>query len=122
VLTNIEGCLTWTGPTIPIGGDHGNSEYRLTKEDMEGDLDMTVGEDELDEKGGPLIHWVKPLEWFLPNVEVYDEWEEDEQDQDVNIIDLYEAGDEGGNGSDDSDEVYGEEDIDEDNKEAVEGE
>jgi len=29
---------------------------------MEGDLDMTVREDELDEKGTPLIDMVKPVE------------------------------------------------------------
>jgi len=107
---------------IPISGDHGSSEDRLTKQDMEGDLKMTVREDERDEKGGPLIHGVKPLEWFLPNVEVYGEWEGDEQDDDVDIIDLYVAGDEGGNGSDNSDKIYGEEEIDEVNNANVEGE
>jgi len=55
----------------------------------------------------------------LPNAEVYKEWEEDEE---VDFIDLYESGDEGGNGSEDSDEVYGEEEIDEDDEEDVEGE
>jgi len=85
-------------------------------------LDMTVREDELDEKGRPLIDWVKPVEWLLPNAEVYEEWEEDEGDEDVDFIDLYESGDEGGNGSEDSDEVYGEEEIDEDDEEDVEGE
>ena len=68
-----------------------------------------------------MIHGVKPLEWCLPNVEAYKEWEEDEQDDDVDIIDLYEAGNKGGNGSDNSDEVYGEEEIDEDNNPNVEG-
>jgi len=29
---------------------------------MEGDLDMTVRVDEHDEKGRPLIDWVKPVE------------------------------------------------------------
>jgi len=38
-----------------IGGAERTSEYRLTQEDMEGDLDMTVREDEHDEKGRPLI-------------------------------------------------------------------
>jgi len=33
---------------MPIGGDNGTSEYRLTEEYMEGDLDMTVREDERD--------------------------------------------------------------------------
>jgi len=47
---------------MPIGGDDGTSEYRLTEENMEGDFDMTVGENELDEKGRPLIDWVKPVE------------------------------------------------------------
>ena len=47
---------------------------------MEGDLDMTVQEDELDEKGRPLIDWVKPVEWHFPNAEVYEEWEEVEED------------------------------------------
>ncbi len=98
---------------MPIGGEDRTSEYRLTEEDMAGDLDMTVREDELDAKGRPLIDWVKPVEWLLPNSEVYEEWEEDEEDADVDFIDLYESGDEGGNDSEDFDEVYGEE-IDED--------
>jgi len=89
---------------------------------MEGDLDMTVREDKLDEKGRPLIDWVKPVQWLLPNAEVYEEWEEDEEDEDVDFIDLYESGDEGGNGPEDSNKVYGEEEIDEDDDEDVEGE
>ena len=40
---------------MPVGGDDGTTEYRLMEEDMEGDLDLTVREDELDEKGRPLI-------------------------------------------------------------------
>jgi len=107
---------------MPIDREDSTSEYRLTEEDMEEDLDMTVREDELDEKGRPLIDWVKPVEWLLPNAEVYEEWEEDEEDEDVDVIHLYESGDEGGNGSEDSDEVYGEEEIDEDDQEDVEGE
>jgi len=107
---------------MPIGRELSPSEYRLTEEDMEGDLEMTVREDELAEKGRPLIDWVKPAEWLLPNAEVYEGWEEDEEDEDVNPIALYESGDEDGNGSADSDEVYGEEEIDEDDKEDVEGE
>ena len=51
-------------------------------EDLDGDLDMTIQEEELDEKSRPLIDWVKPVEWVLPNMEVHEEWEEDE-DQDV---------------------------------------
>jgi len=89
---------------------------------MEGDLGMTVQEDELHEQGRPLIHCVKPVELLLPNAEVYEEWEEDEEDEDVDFIDIYESGDEGGNGSEDSDEVYGEEEIDEDDDQDVEGE
>ena len=81
---------------------------------MEGDLDMTVREHELDEKGRPLIDWVKPVEWLLPNAEVYEEWEEDDEDGDVDFIDLYESEDEDGDGSEDSDDVYGEEENDED--------
>jgi len=69
-----------------------------------------------------LIDWVKPVEWLLPNAEVYEEWEEDEEDGDVDFIDLYESGDEGGNGLEDSDEAYGEEEIDEDEEKDVEGE
>ena len=65
---------------------------------------------------------MKPVEWLLPNVEVYEEWEEDEDDEDVDFIDLYESGDEGGNGSEDCAEVYGEEEIDEDDEENVESE
>jgi len=42
VLTNIQCCLARTGLSMPIGRDDGTSEYRLTGEDMEGDLDMTV--------------------------------------------------------------------------------
>jgi len=69
---------------MPIGGDDGTCEYRLTEEDMEGDLDMTVREDELDEKGRPLIDWVNPVEWLLPNAEVYGEEEiEEDDDEDV---------------------------------------
>ena len=90
--------------------DH-TSEYRLTEKDMEGDLDTTVREEELDSKGKPLIDWVKPVEWLLPNAETYEEWEEDEIDKDVEIIDLYDSGDENGNDSEDSDEVYGEEEL-----------
>jgi len=89
---------------------------------MEGDLDMKVREDEVDEKSSPLIAWVKPVEWLLPNAEVYQEWDEDEEDEDIDCIDLYESGNEGGNGLEDSDEVYREEEIDEDDKEDVEGE
>jgi len=107
---------------MPIGGEDSTSEYRLTEEDMQAELNMTVQEDELDEKSTPLIDWVKPVEWLLPNAEVYEEWEEDEADEDVDFIDVYECGDEGGNGSGDSDEVYGEEEIDEDDNEDVEGE
>ena len=88
---------------------------------MEGHLDMTVRQDERDGKGRPLINWVKPVEWLLQNAKVYEEWEEDEEDEDGDFIDLYESGDEGGNGLEDSDKVYGEEEIDEDNGEDVEG-
>jgi len=83
---------------------------------------MTVRDDELDEKGRPLIDWVKPGEWLLPNAEVYEKWKEDEEDEDVDSIDLYESRDEGGNGSEDSDEVYVEEETDEDDEKDVEGE
>jgi len=48
-------CSAWTGTLIPTGGDDGTSEYRLTEEDMERDLDTTVREDERDEKDRPLI-------------------------------------------------------------------
>jgi len=104
---------------MTTGGEDHTSEFRLTVEDMEGDLDMTVREDELDEKGRPLIDWVKPVEWLLPNAEVYEEWEEDEEDQDVDFIDLYESDKEDGNSSENSDEIYGEEKIykEEDNDE-----
>jgi len=107
---------------MPMGGDDSISEYRLTEEDMEGDLDMTVREDKLDEKGRPLIDWVKHVGWLLPNAEVYEEWEEDEGGEAVNFMDLYESGDEGCNGSADCDKVYGEEEIDEDAEEDVDGE
>ena len=89
---------------------------------MEGDLDMTVQENDLDEKGRPLIDWVKPVERLLPNAEVYEQWEEDEDDEDVDSTDPCESGDEGGNGSEDSDEVYGEGEIDENDQEDVQGE
>jgi len=69
-----------------------------------------------------LIDWVKPVECLLPNAEVYEEWEEDEEDEHVDFIDLYESGDKGGNGAEDSDEVYGEQEIKEDEEEDVEGE
>jgi len=58
---------------MPIGGNNGTSEYRSMEADMEGDMDMTVREDELNEKGRPLIDWVKPVEWLLQNAEVYQE-------------------------------------------------
>jgi len=74
---------------MPIGREDSTCEYRLMEEYMERDLDMTVREDELDEKGRPLIDWVKPVEWLLPNAEGYEEWEEDEEDEDVDFIDLY---------------------------------
>jgi len=64
---------------------------------------------------------VKPLEWLLPNAEVHEEWEKDEEDEDVDFIYLYESGDEGSKGSEDSDQVYGEEEIDEDDEKDVEG-
>jgi len=89
---------------------------------MEADLHMMVLDDELDEKGRPLIDWVKPVECLLPNAEVYEEWEEDEEDEDVDSIDLYGSGDAGGNGSEVSDKVYAEGEIDEDDDEDVEGE
>ena len=107
---------------IPISEDEGTYEYRLTKEDMEEDLDMTVQEDELDEKGRPLIDRVKPVVWLGPKAEVYEQWDKDEEDEDVHFIDLYVSGDEGGNGSEDSDEVYGEEESVEDNENDVKGE
>jgi len=107
---------------MPIGGEDSTSEYRLTEEDIEGDLDMPVPEDVIDQKSRPLIDWVKPVEWLLPNAEVHEECEEDEEDEDADFIDLYESGDEGGNGSEDSEEVYGEGEIDEDDEEDVEGE
>jgi len=103
---------------MPISGENCTSEYRLTEKDMEGDLDLTVREDELSEKGRPSIDWVKPVEWLLPNAEVYEEREEDEEDEDVDFIDLYESGDEGGNSLEDSEEVYGEEEIEEDDASA----
>ena len=106
---------------MPIGGEDSNSEYRLTEKDMEGDLDLTVREEELDEKGRPLIDMVKPVAWLLPNAEAYEEWEEDDEAEDVDFINLYESGDKGDNGSEDSDKVYGEEEIDEDDDEDVEG-
>ena len=86
---------------------------------MEGDLDLTVREDELDEKCRPLIHLVKPVEWLGLNAEVNKEWEEDEEDEDVNFMDLDESGDNGGNGSEDSDKASVEEEIDEDDNEDV---
>ena len=64
---------------------------------MEGDLDMTVREDELDEKGQHLIDWVKPVGWLWPNAEVYEAWEVDGEDEDVDLIDLYASGNAGGN-------------------------
>ena len=85
-----------------IGGDNGTSEYRLMEEDKEGDLDITVEEDERNKQGRPLIDWVKSVAWRLPSSEVYEDWEEDEE---VDCIDLYASGDEGGNGSEDSDDV-----------------
>ncbi|PUU72191.1 hypothetical protein B9Z19DRAFT_1138801 [Tuber borchii] len=92
---------THTSLSIPTGGEDHTSEYQLTAEDVEGDLYMTVREDKLDEKGRPLIDWVKPVEWLLPNAELYEEWKEyHEKDQD-----------EDGNGSEDSDRIYSEERI-----------
>jgi len=107
---------------MPISRENNTSEYRLMEEDMEGDLDIMVQEDELDEKGRHLIDWVKHVEWLVPNVEVYKEWEEDADDEDVDFINIYESGDEGGNGPEDSDEVCGAEEIDEDDDEDVESE
>jgi len=40
---------------MTTGREDRTSEFRLTVEDIEGDLDMTVREDELDEKSRPLI-------------------------------------------------------------------
>jgi len=107
---------------MPMGGEDSTSEYRLMEEDMEGDLDMTVREDELDEKGTPLIDRVKHVELLLPNAEVYEQWEDDKENDDVDFIDLYESGNKGGNGSEDSDEVCVEEENDEEDAEDLEGE
>ncbi|RPA88434.1 hypothetical protein L873DRAFT_1849712 [Choiromyces venosus 120613-1] len=93
--------------SMPTSGKDSTFEYRLMKEDMEGDLGMTVREEEFDAKSRPLIDWVKPVECLMPNAEVYEECEEDE---DVDFVDLYES-DEASNGGEDSDdEVYSEED------------
>src|SRR5437588_6170300 len=97
---------------MPTAAEDRTSDFRLTERDLEGDLDMTVREEEVDEMGRPLIDGVKPIEWLLPNAEVYEEWEEDEEDEDVDFIDLYESAGEDGNGSEDSDGVYGEEEGD----------
>ncbi|PUU82447.1 hypothetical protein B9Z19DRAFT_1120778 [Tuber borchii] len=113
---------THTSPSMPTGREDRTSEYQLTMEDMDGDLDITVQENKLDEKGRPLIDWVKPVEWLLPNAEVYEEWEKDEEDQYVDFIDLYESDEEDGNGSEDSDEIYGEEMIYEEEKKEEEEE
>ncbi|PUU80227.1 hypothetical protein B9Z19DRAFT_1063619 [Tuber borchii] len=110
-LNNIQTYLGHTSPSMPTGSEDRTSEYLLTVEDMEGDLNITVRKDELDEKGRLLIDLVKPLEWVLPNAEVYEEWEEDEEDQDVDFIDLYESDKEDNNSSEDSDEIYSEEMI-----------
>jgi len=88
---------------------------------MKGDLDMTVREDELGEKGRPLIDCVKPVECLLLNGEVYGGLAEDQADEDVDYIAPYESGIEGGDGSDYSDEVHGKEVIDVDDVEDVEG-
>src|SRR5207302_11450196 len=92
---------------MPTAAEDRTSDFRLTERDLEGDLDRTVREEELNEMGRPLIDWVKPIEWLLPNAEVYEEREEDEEDEDVDFIDLYESAGEDGNGSEDSDGVYG---------------
>jgi len=105
---------------MSIGGDNSTTQQRMTGENMEGDLDMTVRVDKLDEKGTPLIHSVKHFQLHLRNAEVYEEWEQDAEDEDVNCIDIYESGEEGGKGSEDSDEVHGEEEIDEEDDEDVE--
>ncbi|KAG0128949.1 hypothetical protein HOY82DRAFT_541140 [Tuber indicum] len=97
----------------PPRAEGSTSEYRLTQEDMEGDLDTTVSEEEVDTRGRPLIDWVKPVEWLLPNAGVYEEWEEDEEDEDVDFVDLYESADDAGSGEDSDDRVYGEDSEDE---------
>ncbi|PUU72165.1 hypothetical protein B9Z19DRAFT_1138936 [Tuber borchii] len=89
---------THTSPSMPTGGEDCTSDYQLTVEDMEGDLDMTVRENKLDER------------------EVYEEWEEDEEDQDVDFIDLMkmiykeeeekEEEETDDNGDDDNDDNY----------------
>jgi len=55
VLTNIQSCLARAGSWMPIGREDDTSEYRLMDVDMEGDFDMTVREDKLNEKVRPLI-------------------------------------------------------------------
>jgi len=37
----------------------------MEAQDIEGDLDMPVEEDELNKKSRPLIDWVKPVDWLL---------------------------------------------------------
>jgi hypothetical protein len=122
IYTNIKVVLALPNPSMPTAAEDRTSDFRLTERDLEGDLDMTVREEELDEMGRPLIDWVKPIEWLLPNAEVYEEWEEDEEDEDVDFIDLYESADEDGNGSEDSDGVYGEEGGDTEEEEEEEEE
>ncbi|PUU72701.1 hypothetical protein B9Z19DRAFT_1069563 [Tuber borchii] len=48
---------THTSPSRPTGGEDRTSESQLTADDMKGHLDMTVQEDELDEKGRLWIYW-----------------------------------------------------------------
>ena len=73
MLTNIQCCLAGTGPAMHICGDNATSESRLTQNEMEGDLYLRVQDEGLDEREGPVIVWVTPVEWLLPNAEVYEE-------------------------------------------------
>jgi len=107
---------------MPISGPDFTSDYTFTAEDMEGDRDMTVGEDPVQEKGRSLIDLVKPVEWHLPSPVVYKEWEKDEEHEDGDIIDLCNFGDKEENGAEDSKEVNGEMKYDENDVEGTESE
>ncbi|KAG0639309.1 hypothetical protein HOY80DRAFT_1001096 [Tuber brumale] len=71
---------------MPTGAKGSTYEYYLTEEDMKGDLDMI------------------PLEWLLPNVEVYEQLEEDDEDKDMDFVNLYKSADDAGDISEGSDD------------------
>ncbi|KAG0643485.1 hypothetical protein HOY80DRAFT_997743 [Tuber brumale] len=96
--------LSLLNPSMLTAAADCTSDFWLTEHYIKGDLDMTVREEELNEK------------------KVYEDWGEGEEDEDVDFVDLYRSASRDGNGSEDSDRIYGEEEREEEEEEAMEQE